>query len=257
MSRWGQGEARIEQQIQAGELQFVRGGSANGEPWLAKAERTLGAAATLVDTDASSAITLAYDAARFAALAVLAQQGLRATTKGGHLAVDEALRAQFGDAFRPFKALRIRRNELEYPDIQTRSSSPPRPPTPLTTAEGSSTPRSSCFRTSACSELTAASDASAARRLPKATASPTVSVCHVRTELISRADELDTKNRAHSVPLLLRPDRRHGGLPLSPFLCALGLHCGATPHLSTQRVRTAETTPGRREPWPDQRGSQN
>ena len=72
--------------------------------------------ATLVNTEPSSAITLAYDAARFAALAVLAQQGLRATTKGGHLAVDEAVRAQFGNAFRPFKALRIRRNELEYPD---------------------------------------------------------------------------------------------------------------------------------------------
>jgi hypothetical protein len=30
--------------------------------------------------------------------------------------VDEAVRAQFGDAFRAFKTLRIRRNELEYPD---------------------------------------------------------------------------------------------------------------------------------------------
>jgi hypothetical protein len=116
MSRWSRGEAQIEQQLRAGELQAVRGGLADGEPWLAKAERTLAAAATLVNTDASSAITLAYDAARFAALAILAQQGLRATTKGGHLAVDEAVRAQFGDAFRAFKTLRIRRNELEYPD---------------------------------------------------------------------------------------------------------------------------------------------
>lgn len=116
MTRWSRGEAQIEQQLRAGELQALRGGLADGEPWLAKAERTVAAAATLIDTDASSAITLAYDAARFAALAVLAQQGLRATTKGGHLAVDEAVRAQFGDAFRPFRALRIRRNELEYPD---------------------------------------------------------------------------------------------------------------------------------------------
>jgi hypothetical protein len=116
MTRWSRGEAQIEQQLRAGELQAVRGGLADGEPWLVKAERTVTAAATLVDADASSAITLAYDAARFAALAVLAQQGLRATTKGGHLAVDGAVRAQFGDAFRPFRALRIRRNELEYPD---------------------------------------------------------------------------------------------------------------------------------------------
>lgn len=58
---------------------------------------------------------LAYDAARHACTALLAQQGLRPTTRGGHLVVDEAVRAQSGDAFRPFRALRIRRNELEYP----------------------------------------------------------------------------------------------------------------------------------------------
>ena len=116
MSRWSRGEASIEQQLRAGELQSVRGGQADGSPWLVKASRTVGTAAGLVAVDPSSAITLAYDAARFAAMAVLAQQGLRATTKGGHLAVDDAVRAQFGDAFRPYRALRIRRNELEYPE---------------------------------------------------------------------------------------------------------------------------------------------
>jgi hypothetical protein len=116
MARWIRGEAQIEQQLRSGELQAVRGAQADGTPWLAKAARTVATAASLVDADPSSAITLAYDAARFAAMAVLAQQGLRATTKGGHLAVDEAVRAQFGDALRPFRALRVRRNELEYPD---------------------------------------------------------------------------------------------------------------------------------------------
>lgn len=116
MARWARGEARIEQQLQSGELQAVHGAQADGAPWVAKAKRTVDTAAGLIDTDAGSAITLAYDAARFAAMAVLAQQGLRATTKGGHLAVDEAMRAQFGDAFRPYRALRIRRNELEYPN---------------------------------------------------------------------------------------------------------------------------------------------
>jgi hypothetical protein len=116
MARWTRGEAKIEQQLQAGELQAVRGAQADGSPWLAKATRTTDTAAGLVGSDPSSAITLAYDAARFAAMAVLAQQGLRATTKGGHIAVDDAVRAQFGDAFKPYRALRIRRNELEYPD---------------------------------------------------------------------------------------------------------------------------------------------
>ena len=66
---------------------------------------------------AYSAYVLAYDAARFACIALLAQQGLRATTSGGHYAVEQAVRAQFGDGFRPFGALRRRRNELEYPHL--------------------------------------------------------------------------------------------------------------------------------------------
>jgi hypothetical protein len=40
---------------------------------------------------------------------------LRPTTSGGHYAVEESVRAQFGNILRPFGALRRRRNELEYP----------------------------------------------------------------------------------------------------------------------------------------------
>src|ERR1700730_15225356 len=66
-------------------------------------------------TDPASGCTLAYDGARFACMALLAHQGLRPTTRGGHLAVEETVRAQFGEAFKPFRDLRLRRNELEYP----------------------------------------------------------------------------------------------------------------------------------------------
>lgn len=59
---------------------------------------------------------LSYDAARQAVTALLAHQGLRPTTKGGHYAVERAARAQFGPGFRQFGALRRRRNELEYPE---------------------------------------------------------------------------------------------------------------------------------------------
>jgi hypothetical protein len=90
VSRWSRGEASIEQQLRVGDLQSVRGGQADGSPWLVKAGRIVETAAGLVAVDPGSAITLAYDAARFAAMAVLAQQGLRATTRGGHLAVDDA-----------------------------------------------------------------------------------------------------------------------------------------------------------------------
>jgi hypothetical protein len=49
--------------------------------------------------------------------------GLRATTSGGHYAVEQSVRAQFGDGFRPFGALRRRRNELEYPHLPADTAS--------------------------------------------------------------------------------------------------------------------------------------
>ena len=58
---------------------------------------------------------VAYDAARQACLVLLAQQGLRPTTVGGHYVVEEVIRARFGPALRAFGGLRRRRNELEYP----------------------------------------------------------------------------------------------------------------------------------------------
>ncbi|HEX9536804.1 MAG TPA: hypothetical protein VGA04_01355, partial [Streptosporangiaceae bacterium] len=79
--------------------------------------KTAATAAGLVASDPYSAYVLAYDAARFACIALLAQQGLRATTSGGHYAVEQAVRAQFGEGFRPFGVLRRRRNELEYPHL--------------------------------------------------------------------------------------------------------------------------------------------
>ena len=36
--------------------------------------------------------------------------------RDSHYAVERAIRAQFGLGFRPFAALRRRRNELEYPE---------------------------------------------------------------------------------------------------------------------------------------------
>jgi hypothetical protein len=109
------GEASIEEQIDAGEIQHLVGDAAHGEPWLAKAAITLSSARRLVDDDPASAYVLAYDAARQACVGVLAQQGLRPTTSGGHYAVERAVTAQFRDAFAVFGSLRRRRNRIEYP----------------------------------------------------------------------------------------------------------------------------------------------
>lgn len=117
MSRWAIGEAEVEQLLAGRDLELVTGAQADGTPLLDQAHRTAATADGLVASDAYSAYVLAYDAARFACVALLAQQGLRATTGGGHIAVERAVRAQFGPGFRPFGVLRRRRNELEYPHL--------------------------------------------------------------------------------------------------------------------------------------------
>ncbi len=116
MARWKRGEAEIDGLIAAGDLQKLTGDAANGERLLEKAAVTLETARTAVERDPDSAFVLAYDAARHALTALLAHQGLRPTAKGGHYAVEQAARAQFGPGFRQFGALRRRRNELEYPE---------------------------------------------------------------------------------------------------------------------------------------------
>ena len=135
MSRWPRGEAEIEQLIAAKQLQRVVGGQANGEHLMEKAARTVATAGEIARDDPDSAYVLAYDAARYSATALLAQQGLRPTTSGGHYAVEVALRAQFGDGFRAFGAMRRRRNELEYPSGPGETTTPEEAGRAITDAE--------------------------------------------------------------------------------------------------------------------------
>lgn len=97
MARWKLGEAEIERLLAAGELQRLTGEAANGERLLEKAATTLETARTAILRDPDSAFVLAYDAARQALTALLAHQGLRPTTKGGHYAVEQAVVADGQD----------------------------------------------------------------------------------------------------------------------------------------------------------------
>src|SRR5439155_23310546 len=76
-------------------------------------------AQTIMAVDPVGAYQLLYDAARKALSAVLENQGLRATSRGGHIAVFDAVMAQLhpplGQVLRPFDRMRRRRNEAEYP----------------------------------------------------------------------------------------------------------------------------------------------
>jgi HEPN domain-containing protein len=124
MMRWSAGEATVERLLAAGHIERVQGAQADGESWLTRARRGLEAARILADGAPDSSVVLAYDAARQACVALLAQQGLRPTTAGGHYAIEEIIRAQFGPALRAFGGLRRRRNELEYPLYPTEQASP-------------------------------------------------------------------------------------------------------------------------------------
>jgi hypothetical protein len=126
---WERGKADIEALLRNGELERVQPSITLAARMLAEAEAHLSSARLLVETDPIAAFSLAYDAARKASAALLAPQGLRATSRGGHIAIQDAVRAQFsGDgglpAFRAFPRLRRTRNDFEYPDIDTPGSSP-------------------------------------------------------------------------------------------------------------------------------------
>jgi hypothetical protein len=78
------------------------------------------AAARLRSTSSLAAESaVAYDAARKASIALVAQQGLRTKSMGHHVTVEAVVRAQFGGPFDAFSGLRRRRSEIEYPHARS------------------------------------------------------------------------------------------------------------------------------------------
>lgn len=134
--RWNAGETAVERLLEQGHIERVQGAQADGESWLERARRGLDAARIVADAAPDSSIILAYDAARQACVALLAQQGLRPTTAGGHYVIEEAIRAQFGSGLRAFGGLRRRRNELEYPLYPSEEASAAEAAEALETAGG-------------------------------------------------------------------------------------------------------------------------
>jgi hypothetical protein len=122
--RWSAGAAEVERLLAKGHIERVQGAQADGASWLDRARRSLEAARVIASDAPDSGVVLAYEAARQACVAILAQQGLRPTTAGGHYVVEEVIRAQFGPTLRAFGGLRRRRNELEYPLYPTEQATP-------------------------------------------------------------------------------------------------------------------------------------
>lgn len=121
---WERGRADIERLITDGELERVTPSDQVASRLLADADAHIGLASKGIEDDPAGALQLSYDAARKASAALLAVQGLRATTRGGHIAVIDAVKAQFNDrggmeVFGRLHPLRRRRNRTEYPDLDS------------------------------------------------------------------------------------------------------------------------------------------
>lgn len=117
--KWDQGRAVIERMVADGELQRVPASQEQADRLLAQARGHIASAGKVCDDDPAGGYALAYDAARKALTAILENEGLRPTTRGGHLAVYEAVRAQLdppmGRLLRAFNRMRTRRHDAEYP----------------------------------------------------------------------------------------------------------------------------------------------
>ncbi|WP_405012219.1 hypothetical protein [Kitasatospora sp. NBC_01539] len=128
MNRWEQGRATVDDLIQRREVERVPASAEHAQAELAQARQHLASAKLLLDVDPVGAYSLAYDAARKALAAVLMNQGLRATSRGGHVAVYETVKAQLdpplGGVLRPFSRMRIRRNESEYRSAEAPAITP-------------------------------------------------------------------------------------------------------------------------------------
>ena len=118
---WAQGRSKIDRYLQQKRLQEVAPNRSHAEKLLELAQAHTQTASMVADDDPEGAFAAAYDGARKALVAILANQGLRPTSKGGHVVVGEAVTAQLDPphraTLRPFDRMRERRNKAaEYPD---------------------------------------------------------------------------------------------------------------------------------------------
>jgi hypothetical protein len=126
--KWNQGRTEINKLITDGELQRVPPNREHADQLFAQARKDLASAEVLLDTNPKRAYESLYDAARMALTAVLENEGLRPTSRGGHIAPYAAVSAQLdppmGQVLRPFDRMRRTRNRSEYPSFTTPEVTP-------------------------------------------------------------------------------------------------------------------------------------
>lgn len=117
--KWEQGREKIDGLLSQHEVQRVNPSREHADRLIGQARQHLKSALSLKNGDPEGAYALVYDAARKALAAELVNQGLRATSKGGHIATYQAVRAQLdpplGGKIVPFDRMRRMRRDAEYP----------------------------------------------------------------------------------------------------------------------------------------------
>jgi len=94
LKRWEQGRSTIDRLLAERRLQRVSASREHADAMLAQARRYVASARLVAPTDPDAGFVLAYDAARKALTAVLETQALRPTSRGGHIALIDAVMAQ-------------------------------------------------------------------------------------------------------------------------------------------------------------------
>lgn len=122
MSSWPTGIHTVKHLLVSGSMQKVAPSRAAAQASIDAAGKHLESALAVANIDPDGAYSLLYDAARKSLAALLQVQGFRATSRGGHYAVERAIAAQFtdpppADAFKSFGRPRRTRNQIEYDDI--------------------------------------------------------------------------------------------------------------------------------------------
>jgi len=122
IASWQQGRAQVDRLIAERRVERVSANPELAAVMIAQSRAHLLSAAALLDSDVSGAFQLAYDAARKALAAVLANQGLRTKGMGAHASLLDVVMAQLdpplGPTLRSFDWMRRLRNSTEYPDAE-------------------------------------------------------------------------------------------------------------------------------------------
>lgn len=119
LNRWAEGRDVVDRLLRERMLERVTASEEMAEHLLEVAAQHVDSAALIAHSDPSGSCQLSYDGSRKALAAVLQIQGLRPTSAGGHLVIEQCLKAQLVQSGRgivdKFSVMRRARNNSEYP----------------------------------------------------------------------------------------------------------------------------------------------